>query len=81
MPSSSKVSRRADCERRLARIHLAARPVDFARAETAFLADEENLLLSHDEEEIGADAAVARLPSRSCRSITLSRSVCVEDTA
>src|SRR5438477_10048702 len=44
---------------RLARIDLAAGPVDLARSETALLADEQNLFLPHDEEEIGADA---RLP-------------------
>src|SRR5205814_9237048 len=41
---------------RLARIDLAAGPVDLARSETALLADEQNLFLPHDEEEIGVDA-------------------------
>src|ERR1041385_5088131 len=43
-------------KRRFARIHFAAGSVDFARAEAALFADEENLLLAHDEKKIGVDA-------------------------
>ncbi len=61
-PSSSKISRRADLQRRLARIDLAAGSVDFARAETALLADEENFSISHNEEEGGANARLPDCP-------------------
>ena len=46
-------------ERILALIDLAARAVDFSRAEPAFLVDEKDLVLANNEEEIGANA---RLP-------------------
>lgn len=48
-------------QRRFAGIDLAARAIDLARAKAAFLADEENFFVTHDEEKVGADAW---LPSR-----------------
>lgn len=49
-------------ERRLPRINFAAGPVNFAGAEPALLANQENLSFAHDEEEIGANARLPGCP-------------------
>ena len=49
-------------KRSFVRIDLAAGSVDFARAETALLPDEENFSFSHNEEEGGTDARLPDCP-------------------
>jgi hypothetical protein len=51
-------------KRGLARLDLAARPIDFARAESALLADEEYAAVLDDEAKVGPLARLPALPFR-----------------